>query len=66
MDKSKTRAYKLTDNQAKVLRDILRTIGKDTDFNRQFARGVGLRLGSFNMLTDAAYRSLHRGFEFSE
>lgn len=53
--------YNLTDTEANILKDILRTLGKDEELNNQMAEGLGMSVDAFNETTDAIYSKLGNG-----
>lgn len=53
--------YNLTDEQANLLKDILKVIGKDDELTAQFAGALGIGIEGFNPIADGAFIALGNG-----
>jgi hypothetical protein len=53
--------YNLTDEQANVVKDVLKLIGQDDELNARFAAAVWMSTDKFNDVTDGAFIALGNG-----
>ena len=53
--------YNLTDEEANVIKDVLKTIGEDAKMTRACAKAAGLTEKDFNDITDKAFIALGNG-----
>lgn len=54
-------SYSLTNEEANVIKDILKVIGHDDVMEKQFAVGIGMTLNDFTRLCDSAFEKLGNG-----
>lgn len=50
--------YNLTDDEANVIKDILKTIGRDDELNDSMATSLGMSQDKFNDVTDGIFAKL--------
>jgi hypothetical protein len=53
--------YNLTDEEANLIKDLLKHIGGDDDFNQEMANAVGMEVNEFNSLADSIFVKLGNG-----
>jgi hypothetical protein len=53
--------YNLTDDEANVIKDILKAIGRDDELNDSMAAAVGMSQDKFNDVTDEIFNKLGNG-----
>ena len=53
--------YNLTDSEANLIKDILKHIGRDDDFNAEIASAVGMNVNEFDNITNEIFNKLGNG-----
>ena len=53
--------YDLTNNEANLLKDILKIVGRDDGLTLDLAEGLGMSADAFNDISDVIYSKLGNG-----